>query len=124
MAIGFPLPEGTSFHENLLSSALRDCWDGVPIKPATKSNRISASNPHVGLSAAVTSGELLSLIAARELSNGFANRFLTIFSERTRLLSFPQATEQAVVDGLAERVANVLRFAGADRWVDHDHLRL
>ena len=109
---------------NTLSSALRDCWDGVTIKPATKSNRISATDPHVSLSAAVTSSELLSLIAARELSNGFANRFLTIFSERTRLMPFPQATSQALVNELAARISEVLKFAQADRWVERDQMRL
>lgn len=34
---------------NTLSAALRDCWDGVSIKPATKSNRIAATDPHVSL---------------------------------------------------------------------------
>ena len=107
---------------NTLSAALRDCWDGVGLKPATKSNRISASHPHVSMSAAVTTTELLSLIEQRELSNGFANRFLVIFSERTRLEPFPKSTPQDDVDALAGRVANVLNFAQADRWTDRDHL--
>ena len=109
---------------NTLSAALRDLFDGVGIKPATKANRISASNPHVGLSAAVTPGELLSLIEARELSNGFANRFLTIYSERSRLVPFPQATPQEVVDRLAGRIAGVIRFADAVQHKERDHLRM
>lgn len=109
---------------NTLSAALRDCWDGGAIKPATKSNRISASFPHVSLSASVTPAELLGLMTARELTNGFANRFLTIFAERMKLLAFPQATPQEAVDALAQRVAEVLRFAGADRWVERDQHRM
>lgn len=31
---------------NTLSAALRDCWDGVDLKPATKTNRVHASEPH------------------------------------------------------------------------------
>jgi hypothetical protein len=107
---------------NTLSAALRDCWDGVGIKPATKTNRISASHPHVSLSAAVTPGELLSLMQARELSNGFANRFITIYSERARMTAFPKATAQEVVDDLTRRVAEVLSFAGADRYAERDHM--
>lgn len=72
----------------------------------------------------MTPGELLSLIEGRELSNGFANRFLTIFSERSRVLAFPQATPQDQVDSLAQQLAEVLRFAGADRWVDRDQMRM
>jgi hypothetical protein len=109
---------------NTLSAALRDCWDGVAIKPATKTNRISASHPHVSLSAAVTPGELMSLMQARELSNGFANRFIAIYSERTTMVAFPQKPEQTVVDDLARRVADVLRFAGAERYAERDHMRM
>ena len=109
---------------NTLSAALRDGWDGVSWKPATKSNRISATDPHLGLSGAVTPSELLSLIAARELSNGFANRFLTIFSERARMTPFPQTTSQDAVDALAARTGKVLKFAGADRYVDGDRSRM
>ena len=109
---------------NTLSAALRDCWDGVTLKPATKSNRISASHPHVSMSVAVTTAELLSLIEQRELSNGFANRFLTIFSERTRLVAFPQSTPGEQVDELARRVADVLTFARAGRWAERDQVQV
>lgn len=57
---------------NTLSAALRNCWDGEPLKPATKTNRLWASHPHVGLLAAITPSELLSSIAGRDLTNGFA----------------------------------------------------
>jgi hypothetical protein len=105
---------------NTLSAALRDCWDGVTIKPATKANRIAATDPHVSLSAAVTPQELLSLLDGRELSNGFANRFLTIYSERTRLEPFPRETPRSEVARLAGRLAEVLTFAQADRWAEKD----
>ena len=88
---------------NTLSAALRDCWDGIDLKPATKSNRLYASNPHVCLSGAISPGELTGLMSARELTNGFANRFLMIWAERARMLPFPKETPQAVVEQLASR---------------------
>jgi hypothetical protein len=109
---------------NTLSAALRDAWDGVSIKPATKSNRVWASHPHIALSGAVTPSELRGLIHSRELTNGFANRFLMIFAERVQMFPFPKATPDHEVDALAERVAAVLRFAGADRPVDMDVTRM
>jgi hypothetical protein len=100
---------------NTLSTALRDAWDGVSIKPATKGHpRVWASDPHICLSGAVTPGELHGLIEARDLTNGFANRFLVIWAERTTMVPFPKATSQAEVDALAERVAEVIRFTGGD----------
>ena len=109
---------------NTLSAALRDCWDGVDLKPATKSNRLYASQPHVCLSGAITPSELTGLMSTREFTNGFANRFLMIWAERTRILPFPKETPQAVVEHLARRVLEVLAFVRADRHGEHDQLRM
>ena len=96
---------------NTLSSALRDAWDGISIRPATKSARVWATDPHIALSAAITPSELLGLIESRELTNGFANRFMIFWAERERLVPFPEPTPPAVVDSLAEHTAAVIRFA-------------
>jgi len=109
---------------NTLSAALRDCWDGVDLKPATKSNRLYASDPHVCLSGAISPGELTSLMSARDLTNGFANRFLMIWAERSRMLPFPKETPQAVVEHLARRTLEVLAFVRADRHGEREHLRM
>lgn len=109
---------------NTLSAALRDCWDGVDLKPATKSNRLYASDPHVCLSGAISPGELTGLMSSRDLTNGFANRFLMIWAERTRMLPFPKETPQAVVEQLALRTREVLAFTRADRHNERDHLRV
>jgi len=107
---------------NTLSAALRDCWDGVSLKPATKSNRLYASHPHLCLSGAISPSELLSLMRARELTNGFANRFLMIWAERERIVPFPQATPQETVDDLAARILSILELVQAERVNERDHL--
>jgi len=109
---------------NTLSAALRDCWDGVSLKPATKSNRLYASDPHVCLSGAISPGELTGLMTARELTNGFANRFLLIWAERTQILPFPKPTPESTVDALAQRIHKVLEFVGADEHAQRDVLRM
>lgn len=109
---------------NTLSAALRDCWDGVDLKPATKSNRLYASDPHVCLSGAISPGELTGLMSARDLTNGFANRFLMIWAERSRMLPFPKETPQAVVEHLARRMLEVLAFVRADRHGEREYLRM
>lgn len=109
---------------NTLSAALRDCWDGVHLKPATKTNRIYASNPHLSLSGAISPSELTGLMNARELSNGFANRFLMIWAERTKILPFPKETPQSLVEHLAMKTLQVLEFVGANRPSEPDHLRM
>lgn len=109
---------------NTLSAALRDCWDGVCLKPATKSNRLYASHPHVCLSGAISPGELTGMMTARELTNGFANRFLVIWAERAQILPFPKPTPQATVDGFAKRLLTVLDFVGANHHECRDRLRM
>ena len=109
---------------NTLSPALRDCWDGVSLKPATKSNRLYATDPHVNLSAAITPTELHSLMASRELTNGFANRFLMFWAERTRMVPFPRTTSKNDVLALAKRVHEVLMFCKAAEHANKDHLQV
>lgn len=109
---------------NTLSAALRDCWDGVSIKPATKTNRLFTTDPHLCVSGSITPSELHSLMASRELTNGFANRFLVLWAERTRMNAFPRAATPAEVDALAARIVEVLDFCSASRWVEKDHLRM
>lgn len=109
---------------NTLSAALRDCWDGIDLKPATKSNRLYASEPHVCLSGAISPSELVDLMGTRELTNGFANRFLMIWAERSRVLPFPKETPQAVVEDLARRTMKVLAFAHVDRAGECEPLRM
>ena len=109
---------------NTLSAALRDAWDGTSIRPAVKTCRVWASDPHIGIVGDVTPSELRELMHARELTNGFANRFIFFWAEGDKVLPFPQYTPKNVVDALADRVAQVLRFAGADRHVDKDVMRM
>lgn len=109
---------------NTLSAALRDCWDGVCLKPATKSNRLYASHPHLCLSGAISPSELLALMRARELTNGFANRFLMLWAEREKVVPFPNATPQETVDMLAVRMLSVLDFVQAERVTERDHMRI
>ena len=109
---------------NTLSAALRDCFDGVSMRPATKTARLWATDPHAGITAAITPSELLGSMAARELTNGFANRFMPIWAERTKMVAFPIATRQEDVDALAVRVLEVLEFCGSERWTENDTMRI
>ena len=96
---------------NTLSAALRDAWDGMSIKPAIKSARIWATDPHIALHVSVTPGELRELMTTRELSNGFANRFLMLWAERSGVEPFPRPATVDTVNDLASRAASVIDFA-------------
>lgn len=109
---------------NTLSAALRTCWDGHAIKPATKTNRVWASYPHVAVLSAITPSELKALIAQRDLSNGFLNRFMLYWAERPRLVPFPRGASNEAVQELAERVLDVLQYCNADQYVHRDVLEV
>jgi len=96
---------------NTLSSALRDAWDGGDIKPATKSKPVGVTSPHIGIHGNITPGELNSLLNAREMSNGFANRFLMIWAENTGFVPFPAPTPERLIDELATNTIDVIHFA-------------
>lgn len=95
---------------NTLSSVLRDAWDGSSIKPATKTSRIWASDPHIALHGCITPSELRMKMAKNELSNGFANRFLIFWSERTGSVPFPQRTPDDEVEKFAVRFSEIIKF--------------
>lgn len=107
---------------NTLSGALRDAWDGTSIKPAVKTCPVWASDPHIAIIGDITPAELRELMHKRELTNGFANRFIFFWAEGDKVVPFPKPTPKDVVKALADRVAQVLRFAGADRHEDKDVL--
>lgn len=109
---------------NTLSGALRDAWDGTSIKPAVKSCPVWASDPHISIIGDITPTELRELMHKRELTNGFANRFIFFWAEGDKVVPFPESTPKDIVEVLADRVAQVLRFAGADRHGDKDAMRI
>jgi hypothetical protein len=109
---------------NTLSTALRDAWDGNNIQPAVKTSRVWATDPHISIIGDITPSELLDVMATRELTNGFANRFIFIYAEGDKINAFPQPTPVSVVEALADRVAEVLRYAGADNHGSNNVLRM
>jgi putative DNA primase/helicase len=97
---------------NTLSTALRDAFDyPCKIDPMTKTNRISSTNPHIGILGNITPYELASKLSKNEISNGVINRFMLIYSERMANVPFPPATDNGLVDMLANEFASVIHWA-------------
>jgi hypothetical protein len=96
---------------NTLTSRLRDSFDGKPLMPPTKQNRIGCREPHICIRAGITPYELLDLLEQRDIANGFFNRFLVFWAEREKIEPFPQTTEDRIVQALAEDLIDVILFA-------------
>jgi hypothetical protein len=74
---------------NNLSSGLRECYDGTDLGPLARTNTTHASNPHVVLCGHVTPSELLMTLDDVSIANGFLNRFIIFWGERSRRVAFP-----------------------------------
>jgi hypothetical protein len=96
---------------NTLSTGLRNLWDGVTLAPATKHARISATDPHVAIAGGITPRDLKDLMSAREIANGFANRFMFVWAERTGLVPVPKPMPEKTVEELGKRTAEAIKFA-------------
>jgi hypothetical protein len=96
---------------NTLTAALRDAWDGSDIKPLVKHSPTHCTAPHVAIWANITPRELKAMMTERDVSNGFLNRFLFVWAERTGLVPIPQRMTDEIVKELAERTLEIVRWA-------------
>lgn len=74
---------------NTLSQILRSCWDGEDLQTMTRNEPLIAKDPHISLAGHITMDELGHLLSANEIANGFANRLIFVFSQRSK--SLPQS---------------------------------
>ena len=77
----------------------------------TKTNRVRATDPHIGIVSHVTKDELLRNLTDTETSNGFGNRFCWFAVRRSKELPFPSAPLHAELESLASRIGKALQEA-------------
>ncbi|MGH2895403.1 MAG: DUF3987 domain-containing protein, partial [Solirubrobacteraceae bacterium] len=70
---------------NTLSPIVRQAWDGDALQTMVRNNPLRASAAHIGVIGHITKDELLRYLTATELANGFANRFLLLAVDRSKL---------------------------------------
>lgn len=85
---------------NRLSPIMRDLWDGGTVSSMVKRDPQRATDPHVAVLAAITSGELRKLLTETAVTGGLANRFLPVWSTRPRLLSRETAPDPFALAGV------------------------
>jgi phage/plasmid primase-like uncharacterized protein len=95
---------------SILSSSIRNLFDGKTLAPLTKTNRISATNPHVVIIGHITKFELNSISSFLEASNGFLNRFLICAIERDHLVPLPKPTSNTYIQELAQEIIDIINF--------------
>lgn len=94
-----------------LSTTVRELWDGNDLKVTTKTDPLRITEPHAGVIGHVTPEELLERLTSTDVSNGFGNRFLAIYSERTELIPEPSVLPETVTAAFGARLETVLERA-------------
>ena len=96
---------------NSLSGVIRDAWDGLDLRPMTKNNRITATNPHIVIAGHVTQEELVRQLSEADMANGFANRFAWFMVRRANII--PNATNPPFDEmaSLARKLREAIEFA-------------
>lgn len=73
---------------SVLSEMLRQAWDGGILASRTKGKSLRARGGHIALLAHITERELKEELGATSLFNGFGNRVLWVYTERSKSLPF------------------------------------
>ena len=105
---------------NTLSPIVRQAWDGDALQTMVRNNPLRASAAHIGIVGHITKDELLRYLTATELANGFANRFLLVAVERSKLLPFGSTIDEQQLAEIRDGVRLALRFAAAHRPLSFD----
>ncbi len=93
---------------NILGTVLREVWDGRPLQKATLSAPLKASGYHVAVIGQITPAEFRRLLDTTEAANGFLNRYLLVYSERPRLVAWPDQPDADTLGRIAKRLRTVL----------------
>ena len=96
---------------NTLSSIMRCAFDGDVLKVMTKGSPYQSTAPHISIVGHITQDELKSLLCANEYSNGFANRFLWVFVQRSNILPEGGRLHEVDLEPLIKRLSDVVGFA-------------
>jgi hypothetical protein len=90
---------------NTLSGRLRRGWDGGPLGIMTKNSPYTATDPHIGIIGHITPQELVRALSANDTENGFGNRFLWTYSEKSKDLPRGGSLPPDALDDIRRRIA-------------------
>jgi hypothetical protein len=96
--------------KNTLSTMLRQSWDSGTLRTLTKNNPAKATNAHISIIGHITKHELLRCLTETEAANGFGNRFLWLWTKRTKFL--PEGGGEVDYDSLAPELTAAIDRAG------------
>jgi hypothetical protein len=103
---------------NTLSNLIRQSWDSGNLRTLTKNSPTVATGAHVSILGHITKDELLRYLNDIEAGNGFANRFLFIWTKRGNIL--PEGGGEPDYGNLVQRLRDALERAKAMAALERD----
>jgi hypothetical protein len=105
---------------NTLSTIIRQAWDNGDIEPLTKNSKISVTGAHIGIVTHITIRELLQKFNSTESYSGFANRFIWVFSTRSKIVPLPIPMPEDELSNFRIELEKILETAKKDQVVEFD----
>jgi hypothetical protein len=111
----------TLCQDNTVSVVLRQAWDGYKhLRTLTKNSPAKATGAHISLVGHITGEELQRYLTRTETANGFANRFMFVCADRSKLLPEGGHVDADALDALRAELVEALAFAKSTGEVRRD----
>lgn len=95
---------------NTLTALIRQAWDSGDIRTLTKIP-LTATDSHISILAHVTKNELRKYLTTTEIGNGFANRFLWVIVQRSKVLPEGGSFHFQNIDDLVSKLESIIEFS-------------
>ena len=97
-----------------------EAWDGSPLQPLTKASPIKCNEPHISIIGHITPEELRKQLNEIEIANGFANRFIWFYVQRSKLIASPKGVPPSILQPLIDELLDAVNFGRSIREVTRD----
>ena len=104
---------------NILSNVIRQGWDGESLETMTK-NPMKATDPHISIIGHISKDELLRRMNTSESANGFGNRFLWMWVERSKYLPEGGRLADEILAPLRKRLNDAVEFGNSVGRIERD----
>jgi hypothetical protein len=105
---------------NILSGIIRQGWDAARLANLSKNNPLYADDAHITLIGHVTEEDLLSYLNETEQANGFANRFIWSYVERSKYLPEGGKVDETTLAPLINKLKTAIEFASQTAEIKRD----
>jgi hypothetical protein len=95
-----------------VSAVLRSLWDSDEANVLTRAKPLVVREAYLSIIAHITAAELRRELSEVDVFDGFANRFLFVWSERSKCLPYGGQVPQQALDPLIDQLAQAITDAG------------